>query len=238
MKYYFREHIIEELLLWGLFFLLSACSGGQPIEKENSSKPSIIEAVGYVVPKDSISPPAIVPAGKPTVIKTANLKEKSVGSTLLSASAPKKLTTLPPVKREIGTNGFTKPNVIKTAEKNILCEEPEPVIVKDPFFKDINPSNFFYFGRFQGLRHDQVRCLIQDKSGNLWLGTDNGLTKYDGKYFYHYTTKQGLNNNTINSLFEDSKGNIWFGTFNGESAGTTAGTSLPLPIRTGCRATL
>jgi len=215
MKYYFREHVIEELLIWGLFFLLSACSGGQPKEKENSIKPSIIEAAGYVVPKDSVSPPEIVPVGKPTVIKTGNLKQKSVGSSLLSASAPKKLTTLPPVKREIGTNGFTKPNVIKTQEKNILCEEPEPVIVKDPFFKDINPSNFFYFGRFQGLRHDQVRCLIQDKSGNLWLGTDNGLTKYDGKYFYHYTTKQGLNNNTINSLFEDSKGNIWFGTFNG-----------------------
>ena len=215
MKYHFCKHKIEELLLWGLFFLLSSCNGGQPKEKETLSRPSVIKATGYVVPKDSIIPPEIVPAGTPTAVKTGNLKKTPVGLNQLSASAPKKLTIQPPVKREINTNGFTKPNVIKTVEKNILCEEPEPVVVKDPFFKDTNPSNFFYFGRFQGLRHDQVRCLIQDKSGNLWIGTDNGLTKYDGKYFYHYTTKQGLNTNVINSLFEDSKGNIWFGTFNG-----------------------
>ena len=215
MKYHFCKHKFKELLLWGLFFLLTACNGGQQKQKDTLQKPLITEATGYIVPKDSIIPPAIVPAGKPTVVKTGNLKETSVVSTLLSASSPKKIIILPPVKRELGKNGFTKPNVIKTVEDSILCEDPEQVIVKDPFFKDKNPSNFFYFGRFQGLKHDQIRCMIQDKSGNLWLGTDIGLTKYDGKYFYHYTTKQGLHNNTIYSLFQDSKGNIWFGSFNG-----------------------
>ncbi|EKD31589.1 MAG: hypothetical protein ACD_77C00296G0011 [uncultured bacterium] len=215
MKYNFSKQISIELLLWGLFFLLSACNGGQQKQKDTLPKPPITEATGYIVPKDSMIPPTIVPAGKPIVVKTGNLKETSVVSALLSASAPKKIIIHSPVKREMSTNGFTKPNVIKTVEDSILCKDPEQVIVKDPFFKDKNPSNFFYFGRFQGLKHDQVRCMIQDKSGNLWLGTDIGLTKYDGKYFYHYTTKQGLNNNTIYSLFQDSKGNIWFGTFNG-----------------------
>lgn len=195
--------------------MLSACNGAQPKQKENVPKPLIIEAKGYVVPQDSIAPPTIFQVGEPTVVRVKNLKEMSVVSNQLSASEPKKLTILPPAKREVSTNEFVNPNIIETTEKNILCGEPEQVIVKDPFFRDKNPSNFFYFGKFQGLKHDQVRCLIQDKSGNLWLGTDNGLTKYDGKYFYHYTTKQGLNNNTIISLFQDSKENIWFGTFNG-----------------------
>ena len=39
---------------------------------------------------------------------------------------------------------------------------------------------------------------LEDKYGNIWLGTyGGGLSKYDGKTFTHYTEKEGLSNNVI-----------------------------------------
>jgi ligand-binding sensor domain-containing protein len=55
-----------------------------------------------------------------------------------------------------------------------------------------------------------VRNLIQDKTGNYWFATWNGIIKYDGKIFTNYTLKEGLIHFHVIALFEDSKGNIWF----------------------------
>jgi ligand-binding sensor domain-containing protein len=52
-----------------------------------------------------------------------------------------------------------------------------------------------------------VSRFMQDKAGNLWLGTtDNGLYKYDGKLFKQFTTKDGLDCNKISCILEDKEG--------------------------------
>lgn len=68
------------------------------------------------------------------------------------------------------------------------------------------------------LTHDFVKALIADSRGNLWIGTLNGLDKFEikGKRFTHYRNAPGdsnsISSNQILALFEDSKGNIWIGT--------------------------
>ena len=62
-----------------------------------------------------------------------------------------------------------------------------------------------------GLIQSQATCLAQDKTGNLWIGTLGGLSKYDGRNFTSYTIRNGLGNNMIWSLAADSAGNIWVG---------------------------
>ncbi|MBK9402211.1 MAG: hypothetical protein IPN36_15650 [Bacteroidetes bacterium] len=54
--------------------------------------------------------------------------------------------------------------------------------------------------------------MIMDHKGRIWLGTDGGLSVFDGTYFTHYTTREGLPGDKITAVFEDSKGNIWIGT--------------------------
>jgi len=56
-----------------------------------------------------------------------------------------------------------------------------------------------------------VRDLIQDRAGNVWLATWQGIIKYDGHVFVNYTMREGLIHFHVGSLFEDSKGNLWFG---------------------------
>lgn len=54
-------------------------------------------------------------------------------------------------------------------------------------------------------------CVLQDRTGNLWIGTQAmGVCCFDGKTFAWYTEK-GLKGPAVLALFEDSHGNLWFG---------------------------
>ena len=59
--------------------------------------------------------------------------------------------------------------------------------------------------------------LLIDKKGSIWKGTDNGVTRFDGKIITRFTIKQGLPTNNVVAMIEDSKGNLWFGTDKGVS---------------------
>ena len=67
----------------------------------------------------------------------------------------------------------------------------------------------------EGLFNDLVYSILQDKSDNLWFGTNGGVSKYGGKLFTHFTINEGLSNNKVFSVLKDKTGNLWFGTFGG-----------------------
>ena len=61
-----------------------------------------------------------------------------------------------------------------------------------------------------------IRCILQDKAGNYWFGTDgDGVYLYDGKSLAHLMEKDGLCNNQVRTIQEDKLGNLWFGTGDG-----------------------
>jgi ligand-binding sensor domain-containing protein/signal transduction histidine kinase len=70
----------------------------------------------------------------------------------------------------------------------------------------------------EGLPQSSVISVIQSKDGYLWLGTLNGLVRFDGKQFtvFNEMNTPGLTSDRIVFLFEDSKTNLWVGT---ESSG-------------------
>lgn len=65
-----------------------------------------------------------------------------------------------------------------------------------------------------GLAGSTVFCLLQDKQGFLWFGTETGVSRFDGTHFRNFTTYDGLPDNQVLSMFEDSKGRIWMAPFN------------------------
>ena len=70
-----------------------------------------------------------------------------------------------------------------------------------------------------GLSQNNVICVLQDSRGFMWLGTRDGLNRYDGYKFTLYrhddANKKTISNNFITCIMEDRRGNIWIGTNGG-----------------------
>ncbi|WP_170126337.1 hybrid sensor histidine kinase/response regulator transcription factor [Arenibacter echinorum] len=67
----------------------------------------------------------------------------------------------------------------------------------------------------EGLSHQTVTSIIQDRSGYMWFGTYYGINKYDGYTMKQYNFAQssyGLSSNVAHKLYEDNDGYMWAGT--------------------------
>jgi signal transduction histidine kinase/ligand-binding sensor domain-containing protein len=70
-----------------------------------------------------------------------------------------------------------------------------------------------------GLPQDTIRAITQTSDGYLWLGTDEGLTRFDGYDFVTFTKDSGsLPANSITALAAGVDGTLWIGTPNGLTA--------------------
>jgi signal transduction histidine kinase/ligand-binding sensor domain-containing protein len=73
------------------------------------------------------------------------------------------------------------------------------------------PFTFRLWQREQGLPQNSVRALAQTRDGYLWIGTDDGIARFDGVRFLSYGSREGLRNGRVRVLFEDSGGTLWIG---------------------------
>lgn len=205
----------KNLLFIFLLLVIFSCKSNNEQPISTSLKKQSVQSKGLFLAADSVMPPIVIKAGKPKVSKASLSSEVEYLSIVRRAVKSGFSSRIVPEVKVMGKNGVENSTSDKAVENTLFCKAPEVVIAKNAYIKDINPYNFSSLSKLQGLRHDQIRSMTQDNLGNLWLGTDDGLTKYDGKYFSHYTTSQGLSNNLILSVIHDSKENIWFGTFRG-----------------------
>jgi len=78
-----------------------------------------------------------------------------------------------------------------------------------------------HWGTDEGLPYDQTYCMIKDINGFIWIGTQNGLSRFDGSSFtnFYYDPKKqrSISGPMILGLVEDSLHNIWVGTNKGLS---------------------
>ncbi len=63
--------------------------------------------------------------------------------------------------------------------------------------------------------YKKINVIEEDAAGNIWLGTDNGLIKWNGTGYSYMSTLDGLPDNKISSLRRDSKERLWIGTNGG-----------------------
>ena len=68
-----------------------------------------------------------------------------------------------------------------------------------------------------GLADNKVQAISSDSKGNLYFGTANGLSVYDGENLTNYTTENGMVNNNILTIAIDNNDIAWLGTENGVS---------------------
>lgn len=78
------------------------------------------------------------------------------------------------------------------------------------YFNNISTEN--------GLSNNKVNCILQDKRGFVWIGTDDGLNRYDGYRFQHFRFQDdtlSISGNIITDILEDKDGLLWIATADG-----------------------
>ncbi len=74
-----------------------------------------------------------------------------------------------------------------------------------------------HFGGQDGLIDARIQVLHEDRAGNLWVGTGQGLSCLKHGKFVNYTVRDGLAGNDVRAILEDKAGDLWFGTGGGLS---------------------
>lgn len=78
---------------------------------------------------------------------------------------------------------------------------------------------FDIFSQENGLPNNQIQCIYQDRKGWIWIGTSQGLSRYDGYDFVNFIPNPddtaSLNGNLVRVIKEDRHGNLLVGTENG-----------------------
>lgn len=75
--------------------------------------------------------------------------------------------------------------------------------------------SFRFYGASEGLRNLAVQVLLQDQTGFIWAGTQNGLFRYDGERFQEFGFRQTIPSNYIDALQQTRDGALWVGTQSG-----------------------
>ncbi|SHN28084.1 two-component regulator propeller domain-containing protein [Mucilaginibacter sp. OK098] len=86
-------------------------------------------------------------------------------------------------------------------------------------FSQNQSLKFEHIGTSEGLSQINVICIMQDSRGFMWIGTRDGLNRYDGYKFIVYNHSfqddNTISNNQIADIIEDNAGNIWAATLSG-----------------------
>lgn len=88
-----------------------------------------------------------------------------------------------------------------------------------PVFSMEEGEDGIVFSNFSEGLNGSVTCMLEDSKGYIWVGTENGLYRFDGIRFKVYEAvnfdTKSISNSHVSALYEDDKHNIWVGTFGG-----------------------
>src|SRR5262245_47607690 len=92
-----------------------------------------------------------------------------------------------------------------------FAAEPVAISAHDRYLIDVWQTE-------EGLPQNHVTSITQTRDGYLWLGTYEGLARFDGVRFasFHAARSTNLQSSRITSLFEDKTGALWIGHEHGQ----------------------
>ncbi|HSB93116.1 MAG TPA: two-component regulator propeller domain-containing protein, partial [Flavitalea sp.] len=102
----------------------------------------------------------------------------------------------------------------KIKYRTVLTGKPKIVKAGVPTFKPGTTRGLMQLGPEMGMPPSS-RCFFQDADGLMWIGTTNGLYRYDGQNFEIYGTEQGLPDLALSSIIEDDLHRLWIASFSG-----------------------
>jgi len=91
-----------------------------------------------------------------------------------------------------------------------------PFVILNAQYQDFH---FHHITTYDGLSNSTVTCVVQDDIGFIWIGTFNGLNRFDGRdftiYLYNQNDPHSISDNYVSSIIEDHNKHLWVGTNDG-----------------------
>ena len=105
---------------------------------------------------------------------------------------------------------FSRQDIVSDGEGHMLSSSPGGVVLQTDIFT--NASSVRY-----RIDNGEIRCIVPDRDGRCWLGTDHGIVLVDGDsqqvLTHDRTDPDSIAGEDIWSMFLDSQGNLWAGMF-------------------------
>lgn len=124
-------------------------------------------------------------------------------------------------------------SIVRGIARPIQPSPPPAAIINE---QSIN-TKFDHLSVDDGLSNNSVNCILQDREGFMWFGTNDGLNKYDGTTFTIFKPDpndpaHSFRNNQIYHLCEDHSGRLWVATLGGlHEVDKRTGRVIPHPVR-------
>ena len=80
---------------------------------------------------------------------------------------------------------------------------------------ELPEGRYTVYTTLDGLPSNILSDVVVDGEGMMWIGSDSGITSFDGMYFENYDRSDGLPSTEINELAVDNGGNLWIATNSG-----------------------
>ena len=197
--------------------VIAACNSEQSSSIIHSNSSKIIKCNPTIIRSDTLPQPEPIPMEFES-INSFRLTRGDSGTPIYETYNLKPAKTYPLVHE---TNVVKCPGSesVPTAETVQLkpfdrkMKLPQTNSVQHPFSPRDNPMSILSYSKLEGMLHNVIVDIQADDSGCLWVASENGLTKFDGKNLSHLTNDQGLTSNTIFASLIDSKKRIWLGLY-------------------------
>lgn len=161
---------------------------------------------GTLVPPDSLQPPTnlgVKEIDQQNVLAHSN--EQTVGEPVKV-----KIYTTPATPEQLAYLKNFSRDTLKVPITVTPVKQPKAIPALGVGRKEAALENFSLIQEINGLPSTKINDLHEDAYGNLWIATDNGLTRYDGVHFFHFTQTEGLTNPKLLKIITDGKGSLWF----------------------------
>ena len=103
---------------------------------------------------------------------------------------------------------------LKTSIIQICCRICYCLILYIGFTNDLVAQEYLFYNYNvdAGLPSSEAYTVFQDSQGYIWVGTDEGVSRFDGYQFKNYGINDGLLDVTVFNILEDAQGRVWFAT--------------------------
>ena len=112
-------------------------------------------------------------------------------------------------------NQFSRPMRLVINERKSTLKRTPPLDVSNLKIGEESIGRIKNIDHEHGLSSQTVMSICQDKIGNIWMGSGNGISVYDGQLLRKFAIKEGLCDLNVWSLLCTTKGEIWMGTERG-----------------------